>query len=178
MGQNSFIIDTEKKTVVNNQYRNDTNKSVANKYNIEKIDNNIVRAINEENKTLGTVIPNFRAKIGKIIPNKMHFVRDLIYDDDTINIIRMKISNYISDMYKNYIGIHTQHLWIQNFNIIYKDFIKFINHLFIKNSEISLNELVNGLQIILVVLLLLLGAILVEYKRCLLFQATLQERRA
>jgi DNA (cytosine-5)-methyltransferase 1 len=35
MGQNSFIIDTEKKTVVNNQYRNDTNKSVANKYNIE-----------------------------------------------------------------------------------------------------------------------------------------------
>jgi hypothetical protein len=51
MGQNSFIIDTEKKTVVNNQYRNDTNKSVANKYNIEKIDNNIVRAINEENKT-------------------------------------------------------------------------------------------------------------------------------
>ena len=51
MGQNSFIIDTEKKTVVNNQYRNDTNQSVANKYNIEKIDNNTVRAINEENKT-------------------------------------------------------------------------------------------------------------------------------
>ena len=52
MGQNSFIIDTEKKTVVNNQYRNDTNQSVTNKYNIEKIDNNTVRAINEENKTL------------------------------------------------------------------------------------------------------------------------------
>ena len=51
MGQNSFIIDTEKKTVVNNQYRNDTNQSVTNKFNIEKIDNNIVRAINEKSKT-------------------------------------------------------------------------------------------------------------------------------
>jgi hypothetical protein len=50
MGQNSFIIDTEKKTVVNNQYRNDTNQSVTNKFNIEKIDNNIVRAINEKSK--------------------------------------------------------------------------------------------------------------------------------
>ena len=50
MGQNSFIIDTEKKTVVNNQYRNDTNQSVTNKYNIEKIDKEIVRAINEDSK--------------------------------------------------------------------------------------------------------------------------------
>jgi hypothetical protein len=111
----------------------------------------------EENKTLGTAIPSFRAKIGKIIPDKIHFVKDLIYEADTINIIRMKISNYISNKITdtkknkddNYIGVHTQHLWIRNYNIIYRDHIKFINHLFIKNSEITLNELIGGLQIIL-----------------------------
>ena len=66
-----------------------------------------------------------------------HFIKDLIYEDDTINIIRMKISNYISNKHnkdskknkdESYIGIHTQHLWIRNYNIIYKDHIKFINH--------------------------------------------------
>ena len=51
MRQNSYIIDTEKKTVVNNQSRNETNQSITNKYNIEMIDKDIVRAINEENKT-------------------------------------------------------------------------------------------------------------------------------
>ena len=43
--------DIEKKTVVNNQSRNETNQSITNKYNIEMIDKDIVRAINEENKT-------------------------------------------------------------------------------------------------------------------------------
>lgn len=51
MGQNSFVIDTEKKTVVNNQYRNETKQSITNRYNIEKIDKMIVRAINEDSKT-------------------------------------------------------------------------------------------------------------------------------
>ena len=50
MGQNSFIIDTEKKTIVNNRYDNETKQSVTNKYNIEKIDKEIVRAINEDSK--------------------------------------------------------------------------------------------------------------------------------
>jgi hypothetical protein len=67
MGQNSFIIDTEKKTVVNNQYRNDTNQSVTNKYNIEKIDNNIVRAINEKSKTF---LINFTASLSFIKFNR------------------------------------------------------------------------------------------------------------
>ena len=50
MGQNSYIIDIEKKIVVNNQYRNETNQSVTNKYNIEKIDKDLVRATNEDSK--------------------------------------------------------------------------------------------------------------------------------
>jgi hypothetical protein len=59
MGQNSFIIDTEKKTIVNNQYRNETKQSITNKYNIEKIDKEIVRAINEDSKIFLTNLTVF-----------------------------------------------------------------------------------------------------------------------
>ena len=48
----------------------------------------------DENKKISVVIPNFRAKFGKIIIGKTHFIKDLIFDHDTINIIRMKISYY------------------------------------------------------------------------------------
>ena len=50
MEQNSYIIDTEKKTIVNNQSRNETNQSIINKYNIKKIDKDLVRATNEQSK--------------------------------------------------------------------------------------------------------------------------------
>jgi len=83
MGQNSFIIDTEKKTVVNNQYRNDTNQSVTNKYNIEKIDNNIVRAINEESKTFLINLTIFLTE--KKVENSM-----FLYDTKTLSKTNVK----------------------------------------------------------------------------------------
>jgi hypothetical protein len=83
MGQNSFIIDTEKKTVVNNQYRNDTNQSVTNKYNIEKIDNNIVRAINEESKTFLINLTIFLTE--KKVENSM-----FLYDTKTLKKTNVK----------------------------------------------------------------------------------------
>ena len=83
MGQNSFIIDTEKKTVVNNQYRNDTNQSVTNKYNIEKIDNNIVRAINEESKKFLINLTIFLTE--KKVENSM-----FLYDTKTLSKTNVK----------------------------------------------------------------------------------------
>ena len=83
MGQNSFIIDTEKKTVVNNQYRNDTNQSVTNKYNIEKIDNNIVIAINEESKTFLINLTIFLTE--KKVENSM-----FLYDTKTLSKTNVK----------------------------------------------------------------------------------------
>ena len=83
MGQNSFIIDTENKTVVNNQYRNNTNQSVTNKYNIEKIDNNIVRAINEESKTFLINLTIFLTE--KKVENSM-----FLYDTKTLKKTNVK----------------------------------------------------------------------------------------
>ena len=114
-------------------------------YNIlEKLEKNDYSSLtNEENKLLGNVISNFRGKFGKLVLNKTHFIKDLINDDDTINIIRMKISNYIG------CGIYQQHLWVQNQNIEYVDMVKFINHLLSKNVDILLSNLIKKLQIIL-----------------------------
>jgi hypothetical protein len=104
---------------------------------------------NDENKTLSEVISNFRSKFGKIEISKTHFIKDLIFEDDTIDIIRMKISNYIKEKNGKYIGINQQHLWIQNKNILYRDMISFINHLLSKNNDILLNDIIKNLQIIL-----------------------------
>jgi hypothetical protein len=114
-------------------------------YNIlEKLEKNDYSYLtNEENKLLGNEISNFRGKFGKLVSNKTHFIKDLINDDDTINIIRMKISHYIG------CGIHQEHLWIQNQNVEYIDMIKFINHLLSKNTDILLSNLIKNLQIIL-----------------------------
>ncbi len=111
---------------------------------LEKLEKNDYSYLtSEENKLLGNVISNFRGKIGKLVPNKTHFIKDLINDDDTINIIRMKISHYIG------CGIYQEHLWIQNQNIEYVDLVKFTNHLLSKNPDILLLNLTKNLQIIL-----------------------------
>ncbi len=102
-----------------------------------------------ENKIIGTIVPNFRAKIGKIVLGRTHFIHDLIFDDDSINIIRMKISKYISSFNKEYIPIHQQHLWIETYNVLYKDMINFINYMLGKNSDITVETLIVNLQKIL-----------------------------
>ena len=112
---------------------------------LEKLEKNDYPYLtNEDNKLLGNVISNFRGKFGKLVPNKIHFIKDLINDDDTINIIRMKINYYINNC-----GIYQQHLWAQNQNIEYSDMVKFINHLLSKNVDILLSNLIKNLQIIL-----------------------------
>lgn len=120
----------------------------------EKIENNDYKSLtDDENKKLSHAIPNFRAKFGKIRVGNTYFVKDLIFDNDSINIIRMKLSYHINKLQKtsgdNYIGIYHQHLWIKSHNIAYKDMIKFINYLLHKNVEISLNDMVNKLCLVL-----------------------------
>ena len=83
MGQNSFIIDTEKKTVVNNQYRNDTNQSVTNKYNIEKIDKDIIRATNVEKET-------FLVNLKIFLNEKKVEVEMFLYDTKTLKKTNVK----------------------------------------------------------------------------------------
>jgi hypothetical protein len=135
---------------VGGYYDNDINKL------LEKIEKNDYKSLtDEENKKLSHVIPNFRAKFGKIKIGNTYFVKDLIFDNDSINIIRMKISHHINRIKKtttenhNHIGVHHQHLWIKSHNITYKDMIKFINSLLNKNTEISLNDMVNKLCVVL-----------------------------
>jgi hypothetical protein len=120
----------------------------------EKIEKNDYKSLtDEENKKLSLAIPNFRAKFGKIRVGKTYFVKDLIFDNDSINIIRMKLSYHINKIQKSsgddYIGIYHQHLWIKSHNIAYKDMIKFINYMLNKNVEISLNDMVNKLCVVL-----------------------------
>ena len=63
---------------------------------IEKIEKNDYKFLtDEENKTLSYSIPNFRAKFGKIIIGKTYFIKDLIFDNDSINLINMKIIYYL-----------------------------------------------------------------------------------
>jgi hypothetical protein len=119
---------------------------------LKKIENDDYTSLNdEENKKISIVIPNFRAKFGKIITGKTFFVKDLIFDHDSINIIRMKISYYLNSVVESsqYIGIHQQHLWIKTHNIDYKNIIKFVNHLMGKTDEVSLADLIIKLQVIL-----------------------------
>ena len=80
----------------------DTYIFVGNHYNsftnnlITKLEKNDYRSLtDEENKKLSHVIPNFRAKFRKIVVGRTFFVRDLIFEHDSINIIRMKISYYL-----------------------------------------------------------------------------------
>jgi hypothetical protein len=128
---------------------------------ITKLEKNDYRGLtDEENKKLSHIIPNFRAKFGKINIGRTFFIRDLIFENDSINIIRMKISYYLNQIKskasshstfegEQYIGINHQHLWIQPHIIKYDELIKFINCLLGKNIEFTVRDLVHKLQIIL-----------------------------
>lgn len=124
---------------------------------LDKLEKNDYPSLtSDENKTLAITIPNFRAKIGKIVIGKTYFINDLIFDDDSINIIKMKISYHINKFNENksntkpdILGINQLHLWIETGNINFDDLIKFINYLLGKNSEITLDQLVEGLKILL-----------------------------
>jgi hypothetical protein len=48
MSQNSYIVDIEKGTVINYQNRKQTNKLITNNYKIDNLNNNIIKAYNEE----------------------------------------------------------------------------------------------------------------------------------
>ena len=64
---------------------------------IDKIEKYDYKSLtDEENKKISIHIPNFRAKFGKIVIGKTFFIKDLIFEHDSINIIRMKISHYLS----------------------------------------------------------------------------------
>ena len=117
---------------------------------LKKIEKHGYEELNlEEKKTLGQSISNFKTKFGKINPGKTHFVKDLIYDDDSINLLRMKLSHHINKHQKQEIGIHSQHLWVETRNISYNYLVKFVNHLLGRDSEIRVDDLILKLQVLL-----------------------------
>jgi hypothetical protein len=148
--------DYETYIFVGSHYSNDIYKL------IDKIENNDYKFLtDEENKILSHSIPNFRAKFGKIIIGKTYFIRDLIFENDSINLIKIKISHYLEQFRlkqenknkninkNNYIGLHHQHLWIKSNNITFNDLIKFINNLIYMNNEVLMDDLILKLQVIL-----------------------------
>lgn len=104
---------------------------------------------NNEEKEINQVMPNYKSKIGKIYPNRTHFLPILIRGDDSINMIKYKITYMLSNLgKKEFIGMYQQHLWIKNRNITYEKYINFVNYLFENDEQINLEHLVNRLMII------------------------------
>jgi hypothetical protein len=83
MRQNSYNINTETKTVINHQYRNETNQSIINKYNIEKIDKDIIRATNVEKET-------FLVNLKIFLNEKKVEVEMFLYDTKTLKKTNVK----------------------------------------------------------------------------------------
>ena len=102
-----------------------------------------------ETKELGKHVSNFKTKFGHLNPGRSHFVRDFIYDDDSINLLRMKLNYHLSKMSKKSVGIHSQHLWVETRHISFMYLVQFINHLLGRDSEIKVDDLILKLQVIL-----------------------------
>jgi hypothetical protein len=117
---------------------------------LTKIENNGYDSLSiEEAKELGSRISKFKTKFGDINKDRTHFIRDFIYDDDSINILRMKISYHLNKINQTQIGIHSQHLWVETRNISFVYFVQFINHLLGRDSEIKVDDLILKLQVLL-----------------------------
>lgn len=129
---------------VGNQYDNEIYKILK---KLEKVKNYQDLTLDEV-KTLKSSIKNFKTKFGNLDEENIKFIKGLIYPDDSINQIRMKISYYLS-YNQEYISINQQHLWIRTRNCSFKNIVNLINHLMGKDQEISQDNLVLKLSLLL-----------------------------
>lgn len=89
---------------------------------------------------INSFIPNFKLRIGKI-DNGTTFCYGSIYENDSINQIRVKIAHFLR------IHPSQQHLWIRGRNASLSIFVNFLNSAFLNSKEITTQHLITRLQI-------------------------------